>query len=343
MSTHAVICAVRADGRPQVSFIHYDGYPDNGGIGERLVAHYSTPEAVEALMAQGDLVILGDTPGKCERRKDDIHLFPVEADPADESIGQTLLRAVGPSGHIEWAYLFDGGGWECMASPARAQEWRGLPVEEAIRRKSVWEEAPFGVFARVRQPRVEAAKNMVEALEKLQAVAEDAGDTDNPWWFKRAAGIAAYYNNREGIKILLGFAAEFLPDEEQPEAGLASEALFEAADSPHLRETTVQLLLKAGADPNFSRGREGQRILHMAIDRDYQISPGIVSRLIAAGADVDALDVYEERTALERLRRLNGWSPQERLPGLDLQDLVQAAERRSVELGGGDDMPSPSS
>lgn len=39
-------------------YCHFDGYPE--GVGETLKKHYATPRAVEALLALGDLSILGE-------------------------------------------------------------------------------------------------------------------------------------------------------------------------------------------------------------------------------------------------------------------------------------------
>ncbi len=335
MATRCVICANRLDGgRPQVNFIHYDGYPDNNGVGERLLRHYSTPGAVEELVGLGDLVALGNTPGECERREPaGSRLFPAERH-GGEPLGTTLLRAVEHAFDVEWAYLFDGERWECMAGPARAAEWRGVPVDETVRRLKIWDRFPFDRFETL-----EAGK-VPDAVEGLRATAADTGELDNPWWFRHAVGLAAYGNNREGLKALLDMAAEFDPVAKGADRRLASHALCWAVESPRSEEATVQLLLDAGADPNASRGKGRPSVLHRALDWGYMLKEGVVLRLVEAGADAAAPDDWKARTALERMLHLDGKGLEDRQTPINLKEAITAAERQ-VGRQTESDLPSP--
>jgi hypothetical protein len=58
MATRSTITLNHGDGTYTSLYCHWDGYPDHNG--EILKWHYNTVERVEALMALGDLSILGE-------------------------------------------------------------------------------------------------------------------------------------------------------------------------------------------------------------------------------------------------------------------------------------------
>jgi hypothetical protein len=57
MSTHSNIGLIHADGSVSLIYCHHDGYPSHNG--KILLEDYNTTEKVEALMALGDLSVLG--------------------------------------------------------------------------------------------------------------------------------------------------------------------------------------------------------------------------------------------------------------------------------------------
>lgn len=62
MSTRSTIGLLRADGTVRHIYCHYDGYP--AGVGKTLQEHYTTPEAVNALLDLGNLSELGPVLGE---------------------------------------------------------------------------------------------------------------------------------------------------------------------------------------------------------------------------------------------------------------------------------------
>ncbi len=65
MSTRARIGVIRQQGTTESVYVHSDGYPDAPcGVGATLLQHWTNPEDVDALLALGDLSILGDEIGE---------------------------------------------------------------------------------------------------------------------------------------------------------------------------------------------------------------------------------------------------------------------------------------
>ena len=62
MATRSTIAIARDNGTVAQVYCHWDGYLDNNG--RILVNHYTTPEKVEALIAQGDISSLGPVIGE---------------------------------------------------------------------------------------------------------------------------------------------------------------------------------------------------------------------------------------------------------------------------------------
>jgi len=59
MSTNSSIAIKNLDGTITGIYCHWDGYLE--GVGNKLVKHYDTKEKVNALIALGDISVLGET------------------------------------------------------------------------------------------------------------------------------------------------------------------------------------------------------------------------------------------------------------------------------------------
>ena len=77
MGTRSLIGVVRDEGKIEYIYSHWDGYPDF--VGNRLKKYYTEPEKIDALIALGDISILGreigekvdfDTFSRDEHRRD---------------------------------------------------------------------------------------------------------------------------------------------------------------------------------------------------------------------------------------------------------------------------------
>ena len=64
MSTRGLIAIMDEDGSCRSIYCHHDMYPSHAGV--ILPKHYATREAVEALLALGDLSALGCSTAECE-------------------------------------------------------------------------------------------------------------------------------------------------------------------------------------------------------------------------------------------------------------------------------------
>ena len=64
MSTRGLIAIMDEDGSCRSIYCHHDMYPSHAGV--VLPEHYATREAVEALLALGDLSALGCSLAECE-------------------------------------------------------------------------------------------------------------------------------------------------------------------------------------------------------------------------------------------------------------------------------------
>lgn len=110
MSTHCYIAKENSDGTCKSIYIHFDGYPE--GVGEKLLNHYNTPEAVEALLEIGDINSLKNTIEETAKEKM-VGYFPAQTCPAER---QLLCRAMGDS--CIYVYIFRrdcyGYYWDCV-------------------------------------------------------------------------------------------------------------------------------------------------------------------------------------------------------------------------------------
>ena len=59
MSTRSSIAIKNPDGTITGIYCHFDGYPE--GVGNKLVKFYDTKAKVNAMLALGDISVLGDT------------------------------------------------------------------------------------------------------------------------------------------------------------------------------------------------------------------------------------------------------------------------------------------
>ena len=109
MSTRGLIAIIDEDGSCRSIYCHHDMYPSHAG--KVLSEHYCTREAVEGLLALGDLSSLGDTLAEyvayCRDRGEELH------DPTLWFNRWQLSREAFDRFWAEYCYLFMDGGWFC--------------------------------------------------------------------------------------------------------------------------------------------------------------------------------------------------------------------------------------
>ncbi len=116
MSTRGLIAIMDEDGSCRSIYCHHDMYLSHAGV--ILPKHYATREAVEALLALGDLSALGCSPAECEAysrdRGEELH------EPTQWSDRWVLAREAFDRFWACYTYLYmdgewfcsDGGGWQ---------------------------------------------------------------------------------------------------------------------------------------------------------------------------------------------------------------------------------------
>jgi hypothetical protein len=136
MSTHAAIIQHTEAGDYRGTYLHYDGYPDHAGriLGE----HYTSDEAVAALIDLGDLSGIGSTPEKTiAYHRNYGEAKKIRASEHLESVAD----------RIDWHYLYlwEGGEWVTFKSHAelrdelaQRQAWE---IEQA-ETEAGWDPAP---------------------------------------------------------------------------------------------------------------------------------------------------------------------------------------------------------
>lgn len=119
MATHAAIGSMNEDGSVTGITCHYDGYPS--GAGATLGTYYDTPAQVDALLALGDLEILGQCVG--ERHQHYRQMGADQCTAFGRDRGQFGTEAVTFATASDWAehakyitdcrygYLWAGGRW----------------------------------------------------------------------------------------------------------------------------------------------------------------------------------------------------------------------------------------
>lgn len=122
MSTHSSITVKTSNGKFQTVYCHFDGYPE--GVGKTLALHYNSQEKAEALIAGGDISVLGE---HCDQPEGHSFCHPVEGYTIyygrDRGEQNTLARnyylftEVLKKEQQEYNYLFDGKEWLCVECP----------------------------------------------------------------------------------------------------------------------------------------------------------------------------------------------------------------------------------
>ena len=133
--TTALIITRSADGKFVGSSCNCDGYPSHAG--RILERRYNTKEAVDELIALGNLSALGDNiadaPGgerdsRGERYDTTIAYCRDRREPLRRAfVGDTLVGC--PFGNYNYAYLFTDGKWLCRAGRSGSTF---VTVEEAV-------------------------------------------------------------------------------------------------------------------------------------------------------------------------------------------------------------------
>lgn len=120
MSTAGLIAIMNEDGSCRSIYCHYDMYPSDAGT--VLMKHYQSSEAVEELLALGDLSSLGSTPAQCEAyhrdRGEELN------EPTKWADRWILAREASDRFWANYVYLFMDGAWHVSTG----QEW--MPVAD---------------------------------------------------------------------------------------------------------------------------------------------------------------------------------------------------------------------
>lgn len=129
MATRGTITAKMSDGSYKTIYTHWDGYPSHNG--RLLLQHYSTQEAVEKLVAPGNISSLDES---CDCPEGHSFNRPVKGytvyygrdrgEPKNEpSTGPDARSSMMNSnyGKQEYNYLWDGEQWTVNGSPLTPQ------------------------------------------------------------------------------------------------------------------------------------------------------------------------------------------------------------------------------
>ena len=123
MATRCFIGKALPNGNITGIYCHSDGYP--GYTGLRLEAHYTDPAKIDALLALGDISILGDEIGekhdfddtkmhsdwtKAYHRDRGESLNPNKVYPSLEALRKNAAGDLG----VEWAYVWQGNSWATL-------------------------------------------------------------------------------------------------------------------------------------------------------------------------------------------------------------------------------------
>jgi len=115
MSTRSTIGLQLADGSIRHIYCHYDGYP--AGVGKTLQEHYTTPQAVNALLDLGNLSALGAELGEKQDFDNPARGFCLayhrdrgeDGQEADTSINEAEFDI--DAGGTDYRYLMKDGVW----------------------------------------------------------------------------------------------------------------------------------------------------------------------------------------------------------------------------------------
>jgi hypothetical protein len=119
MATRSYIGIRNSDDSVDYIYCHYDGYPShNGAI---LTEHYKTIDKVKALLALGDLSILGEEIGE----KQDFNNYSTHnkewclaygrdrGEPNVDAKNDRYSELINDH-NVDYTYIFDGDYWECF-------------------------------------------------------------------------------------------------------------------------------------------------------------------------------------------------------------------------------------
>lgn len=122
MSTRAMIARSNGDGTLTAVYLHSDGYPSHAG--NVLLHHYTDPAKLDALLALGDLSILGPELGEAHNFNEAYAVWSdkgwttaYKRDRGEHDVDATTfddmhaLERYAFDGDIEWLYACFGGHW----------------------------------------------------------------------------------------------------------------------------------------------------------------------------------------------------------------------------------------
>jgi hypothetical protein len=118
MATRSYIGVRNSDDTVDYIYCHYDGYPSHNG--KILTEHYTSLDKVKELLVLGDLSILGPEIGEQQdfnnrETHNNNWCLAYGRDRGEKGVGvknDRFKRVVTDEG-IDYAYIFDGGYWEC--------------------------------------------------------------------------------------------------------------------------------------------------------------------------------------------------------------------------------------
>jgi hypothetical protein len=119
MATRSFIGIRNTDDSVDYIYCHYDGYPSHNGV--ILTEHYKTIDKVKALLALGDLSILGEEIGEKQDFNDrsthnEKWCLAYGRDRGEPNTGaknDKYGEIINDKG-VDYAYIFDGDYWECF-------------------------------------------------------------------------------------------------------------------------------------------------------------------------------------------------------------------------------------
>lgn len=124
MSTHAMIGKLNDDNTVTAVYLHFDGY--TAYAGKILLENYNTPDAVDALLANGDMSALENNTDECVYYHRDRDEDWDDVQPSHYSNVTKLLNT-----RIEYIYLFSNGAWSYTKG---GDNFSPLTLEDCVER-----------------------------------------------------------------------------------------------------------------------------------------------------------------------------------------------------------------
>ena len=119
MATRSHIGVRNLDGTVDYIYCHFDGYPKHNG--KILIDHYADMDKVKALLALGDLSILGAEIGEKQdfnnRDESDNNwclAYGRDRNEPNTSVKTTQFVDLLKDDSVDYVYVFDGDYWECF-------------------------------------------------------------------------------------------------------------------------------------------------------------------------------------------------------------------------------------